>query len=291
MGPRGKSILTIDQRNKYDNLILLCRNHHKLIDDQEDKYTIEILKEYKTVHEKWVKQNLSQDLVKQREDEVYASYVDKFIELAEIDIWKAWTSHIFGGGHPTIYKSTLEKLRKLIEFILSRVWYKRYPELERAFYNFKNISNDFLSVFEKYSETHEKDKDTPEQDPNETMVWTRKFYKIDEWNPELYEKLGDKYDYHCFLVEDLVLEMTRAANHLFDMVRKYLFPNFRLEEGVLLIEIGPFMDFSWRTVRTEYKEEEIPLLYQGLRNFMEERKNRSYYRGEGVSEDYFPDIY
>ena len=290
-GPRGKSTLTDDQRNKYDNLILLCSNHHKLIDDQEIKYTVELLKEYKIKHEKWVKKNLSQDIIKQREDEVYSSYVDKFIELAGIDIWKAWTSYIFGDGQPAIYKSRLKKLRELIEFIISRVWYKRYPELEKAFYNFKNISNDFISVFEKYSENTKTDKNIPDKDQNEIMVWTRRFYKIDEWNPKLYNELGDKYDYHCILVEDLVLEMTRAANHLFNMVRKYLFPSFRLEEGVLLIVIGPFMDFSWKTVRTEYNEEEIPLLYQGLRNFMEERKNRSYCIGEGISEDYFPDFY
>ncbi len=259
-----------------------------MIDDQVNTYSVEKLHEFKKQHEEWVKNNLSQDAIRQREDEVYSSYVDKFMELAEIENWKGWTSFIFGGGQPHIYEGNLRKIRELIEFIISRVWFGRYPELEKAFYNFKNISNDFLSVFEKYSARPVIDRELSQEEKDEQMIWTRKFYKIDEWNPELYQKLYDKYEYHCLLVEDLALEMRRAANHLFDMVRKYLFSGFRIKEGVLLIEIGPFMDLSWKTVRVEYKKEALTNLYQGLKHFMEDRVNRNYYRGDGGSEDYFP---
>lgn len=45
----------------YSNLILLCRNHHKTIDDRTniDLYTIGKLSEIKEFHENWVNQNLS----------------------------------------------------------------------------------------------------------------------------------------------------------------------------------------------------------------------------------------
>lgn len=33
-GPRGESEMSSEDRDKYDNLILLCRIHHKVIDDQ-----------------------------------------------------------------------------------------------------------------------------------------------------------------------------------------------------------------------------------------------------------------
>ena len=92
-------------------------------------------------------------------------------------------------------------------------------------------------------------------------------------------------------MEDLLLEMTRAVNHILDMVRLYLFPSFRIKEGVLLIEIGPFMDLSWRTYRTEYKQEELETLYPGLRKFMDIRENRDQSRGKGISQDYFPKVY
>ena len=42
-GPRGISKLSPEDRDKYDNLILLCRIHHKIIDDQHKFYTVEKL--------------------------------------------------------------------------------------------------------------------------------------------------------------------------------------------------------------------------------------------------------
>jgi hypothetical protein len=40
-----------EERESYDNLILLCKNHHKEIDDNPKKYTVAVLKEYKSQHE------------------------------------------------------------------------------------------------------------------------------------------------------------------------------------------------------------------------------------------------
>lgn len=286
-GPRGKSALTSEQRDKYENLILLCSVHHKLIDDQINTYTVEKLHEIKKAHEEWVNKNLSIDRLKERDDVIYAGYVDKIIELASANEWKTWTSYIFGSGQPHVYESYLKKLEKLIEYILARVWPFRYPELETAFHNLKAVINDFLKVFEEHLERPALIAGQNHTSTEDVMIWTKKFYRIDEWNPEKYNALAEKYEYHCFLVEDLALEMTRAMNHIFDLVRKYLFPGFRMEEGVLLIIIGPFMDFSWHTIRAEYTSEEKKDLYPGLRKFMEVREKRNYFRGRGVSEDYF----
>lgn len=46
--------MTVEERNSYDNLILLCKNHHKVIDDQPEEYTVQKLKEMKSTHEKWI---------------------------------------------------------------------------------------------------------------------------------------------------------------------------------------------------------------------------------------------
>ncbi|MGG1555092.1 hypothetical protein [Paenibacillus ferrarius] len=51
-GPRGKSNLSKDERNKYDNLILLCSPHHKIIDDHENIYSVEKLNAFKKNHER-----------------------------------------------------------------------------------------------------------------------------------------------------------------------------------------------------------------------------------------------
>ena len=52
-GPRGKSPLTAEQRNSYPNLILLCNQHHQLIDSEEAlaTYTVERLTAMKEDHE------------------------------------------------------------------------------------------------------------------------------------------------------------------------------------------------------------------------------------------------
>jgi len=42
---------TAAERHAYDNLILLCRNHHRVIDDDEEAYTVERLHKMKSDHE------------------------------------------------------------------------------------------------------------------------------------------------------------------------------------------------------------------------------------------------
>lgn len=51
-GPRHKPDL--EDYDMYDNLILLCRNHHREIDELTDKYTEDHLRRIKTNHENWV---------------------------------------------------------------------------------------------------------------------------------------------------------------------------------------------------------------------------------------------
>jgi hypothetical protein len=50
-GPRGDSSFPEEERNKHTNLILLCGDHHKLIDSQVNTYSIPVLREMKRAHE------------------------------------------------------------------------------------------------------------------------------------------------------------------------------------------------------------------------------------------------
>ena len=52
-GPRGDDPLHEEKRDLYANLILLCLKHHKIIDDQPDKYTVELLQQIKADHLKF----------------------------------------------------------------------------------------------------------------------------------------------------------------------------------------------------------------------------------------------
>lgn len=60
-GPRGKSGLTEKELNAPENLILLCRNHHAVVDGQHETYPAYILKEWKQTHESEIQKRLSAD--------------------------------------------------------------------------------------------------------------------------------------------------------------------------------------------------------------------------------------
>jgi len=53
-GPRGVSTLTLDQRNSEPNLLLLCKPHHKEVDDDPANHPVEALTTMKLSHENWV---------------------------------------------------------------------------------------------------------------------------------------------------------------------------------------------------------------------------------------------
>lgn len=56
---RGHLGVGRDGLDEYDNLILLCKVHHKLVDDQPDTFPVEKLLEMKAAHELWVKEKLA----------------------------------------------------------------------------------------------------------------------------------------------------------------------------------------------------------------------------------------
>ena len=58
-GPRGNAGLSSAELNSVENLILFCRNHHGLIDDQPENYPPELLKRWKHDHEVEMRRRVS----------------------------------------------------------------------------------------------------------------------------------------------------------------------------------------------------------------------------------------
>lgn len=281
-GPRGKSPLTPEQRDKYDNLILLCSVHHKIIDDQDNEYTIEKLHQFKDAHEKWVKDNLIVDNKKIKDDELYATYIEEFISLTDLHNWNNWTSWILG-SREIFPKPQFDSLKTLPDYIVSRIWPNRYKPLESALINFKNVVNDLMKVYYKY----------PNERPDGHSIekFYKKYYRERFRDEESYSFENEqialkKYNYHVALIEDFVLELTRTANYVCDQIRTFIFEGFRIEEGALLVTRSDLL--SYNTFRVEYRnEQKVEFPYPGLRAFMEQRATRDMHIGEGVEEDYF----
>lgn len=59
-GPRHDPAFPAEQLDEPGNLVLLCRVHHKMIDDQCETYTVEVLQKLKTNHEIWVSSTLAE---------------------------------------------------------------------------------------------------------------------------------------------------------------------------------------------------------------------------------------
>ena len=59
-GPRHNPNVDQEAIDGLANLILLCRVHHKLVDDQPETFTADALRQLKINHEKWVKDRLDQ---------------------------------------------------------------------------------------------------------------------------------------------------------------------------------------------------------------------------------------
>ena len=55
-GPRGRSEMSDEDRDKHTNLILFCGVHHKLIDDQPRTYSVPVLQQMKRDHETRMRQ-------------------------------------------------------------------------------------------------------------------------------------------------------------------------------------------------------------------------------------------
>src|SRR5947209_8365086 len=114
-GPRAVASLTpeererygtlISNRNKYANLLLFCKVHHKQVDDQPSSFPVAKLLELKEKHEAWVRGSLAIfDAQKQRDDELYADYVDLWTKLMDVREWVNWTDGLFSSGQPSLSK-------------------------------------------------------------------------------------------------------------------------------------------------------------------------------------------
>ena len=89
-GPRGRNPLPVDERDDYDNLILLCPTHHKIVDDNEDDWPIELLKQLKEDHERWVANQLEVGGISVHDlqgAEFLTNHIQKFIESVGNATW------------------------------------------------------------------------------------------------------------------------------------------------------------------------------------------------------------
>lgn len=142
-GPRGNSILSEDDRDRYPNLILLCRNHHITIDQDPQSWPIEILHGVKVDHELWVEENLS--LTEQSKSrELYI----ELVELATKNLCLASWDHISDGAvRGFLSDKFVQGSGDFGTTVFRCVWPDEKPGLESAIRNLGDRVSAFVNHF------------------------------------------------------------------------------------------------------------------------------------------------
>lgn len=136
-GPRADEIADIDG---YDNLILLCRKHHKQVDDQRTHFTVERLREIKREHEQREARRDANGPVRLIPDP--AKPVPKLFKLCLTgqDLWQSLTgTYSFSPSYPDVLNedqadavdNLLDLLRDWLD-VAAELSYKEQRDVSRG---------------------------------------------------------------------------------------------------------------------------------------------------------------
>lgn len=248
--PRGKSNLTKKERNSYFNLILLCPNHHTLIDKDPDDYTIEKLHYFKDQHEYFVEHKFSEskDSLKTAQSIIYADLIDATVEACQLDSWTKWASRAVS----TNMNWDEDSHNRLFDFynkMIGAIWPKTFPELECAL---KKLTYEIWQAINTFVEHCNSSK------TKDGILVEERFYKSRGWiedNNE-YQELFKEYEAWQSSCQNHVIEATKAVNWLADVVRRDINPLFFATKGKFFVIMGPFGAGAFRSYFFEYTERE-----------------------------------
>lgn len=145
-GPRGVSPMTKKQRDAYPNRVLLCLEHHKIVDDDPYHWTVDRLLQVKAEHEAWVESVTSdEDGSALAAALIYADVIQHVEAEINFKSWNAWTTGLLAPT-PSIHPEMLERIERLREWLFRRPWPATLPELEVAFENLRRVLDDVAMV-------------------------------------------------------------------------------------------------------------------------------------------------
>jgi hypothetical protein len=116
--------LSDKERNSYPNLILLCRNHHKNIDDDDVTYTVAKLHQLKADHELWIESAFKK---LSGPDKVYNCLVESVTEKLQLTSWDWITDH---GLRMMLPHDFVDGVDQFAVETLRAVWPKTKNQLE-----------------------------------------------------------------------------------------------------------------------------------------------------------------
>ena len=224
-GPRGESVLSIEERDLYSNLILLCPTHHKMIDKKPEDFPVERLHHIKINHELWVQEKLSSttDLREDAKNIIYKDVIDSAVELCHLSDWESWTQNPLSEP-PSWVGKIADDIGEFRTKIACVDWPRAYPAVECSLISLGILLFEALKIFKEYQEEEI-------QEDGSYFYKGIKFYKLEHHPPQKYSQLLQEF---LLWVEDchlLIFEATKSANWFRDAVRVDIDPLFFAREG------------------------------------------------------------
>ncbi len=223
---RGASAMPVDDRNRYHNLILLCRNHHAIIDKDVTTYTIEKLHQIKTDHELWIDSRLDEAVVDQA-DELYAKLVNAITDDLQLHRLDGVSNGVINGRLPAWF---VDGADQLLAMVFRTNWPGERPEIEVLLKEVASRLDTFTKVFVSNSEL----------DHAYNCYRESKKYKYAPPASDEYDQLLN--DHQTWEKKSIyaLWNLVAALNGLAEAVRKELKPSFFFMEGKFIIndELG-----------------------------------------------------
>jgi len=213
-GPRGTSNLEIKDRNRYPNLILLCRNHHKIIDDDTSTYSIEQLHQIKADHELWIHSSFKAKSTPDKD--YYVHFINEISTSFRLSNWESISDHLVRFLMPEFFE---EATYNLSSKVFKAIWPQKYPDLESEI---QNLSNRTITFIDYYSKKARK-RDDGWWTEDRSWKNSGRVINFHECSNE-----EDKWQKTC---SALLMDIVHALNKFSEQVRMYIDPNFFLSEG------------------------------------------------------------
>lgn len=236
---RGKSNLSKPERNSYFNLILLCPNHHTVIDKDADAYTVERLHYIKDSHEQWVRERLGPS--EDPSDRIYAALIVHAVEACQLERWNHWANQ---ASSPSLFwdREAPDRLHDFRARIIGAIWPGALLELECSLDKLSELCYQASDTFQLHAE----------YDPGTQVLRAVKFYRQEKPGSDEYVKALDDFRAWTKQCDELIVVATKAANWFAEVVRRDFNPLFFAVEGKFPLTTGPYEDLSYRTDFPEY---------------------------------------
>lgn len=237
---RGNSNLSVEERNSYHNLILLCPNHHTIIDKDTKTYTIEKLHMIKSEHELWVEEKLAtlNDTKELANDIVYTHLIDSMTELCHFHSFDDWISMLCSPSI-NINSETYYGLCGFRNMVFKAIFPGSNKELERAIRTFAIVIGDLLDTYGLHLRY------------DNGYYSCDRFYRNNGFNNQDLDKFNDWEN----RITDICFEVTKIINWVSDVIRRDINPLFYVKEGKFTVSVGPDMNLNHKTYLVELTDD------------------------------------